>query len=137
MSSDHVGKLGFNRRPRRQIQRRSQLLMPISEAVQISVQTSASPHWSPITKLLVGFVIVGIIAFLFNRFANLITPLLMVIIIVYLLHPVTGAIARGLNIPWRAAVNILFLIIVLLLIGLLAWGGVGLVQQVQSLIGSI
>ena len=96
-----------------------------------------SPRWSSTTKLLIGLVMVGIAAFLLNRFANLITPLLMIIIIVYLLHPVTGAIARGLHLSWRASVNILFLIIVLLLIGLLTWGGVGLVQQIQSLILSI
>jgi predicted PurR-regulated permease PerM len=96
-----------------------------------------SPRWNPMTKLLIGLVMVGIAAFLLSRFANLITPLLMIIIIVYLLHPVTRAIARGLRISWRASVNILYLIIVLLLIGLLTWGGVGLVQQIQSLIVSI
>ena len=134
MSSDYVGKLGFSRRPRRRIQRRSQLLEPTSEAVQISVQTSASPHWSPITKLLVGLVMVGIIAFLFNRFASLVTPLLMIIIIVYLLHPIASTMARRLGISWSASVNILFLIILLLLIGLLTLGGLGLVGQIQSLI---
>lgn len=99
--------------------------------------TTPSPRWNPITKLLIGLIMVGIAAFLLNRFANLITPLLMIIIIVYLLHPVTAAMARGLRISWRASVNILYLIILLLLISLLTWGGVGLVQQVQSLIGSI
>jgi predicted PurR-regulated permease PerM len=137
MSSDYVGKLGINRRPKRRIQRHPELLEPTSEAVQISVQTSTSPRWSPITKLLVGLVIVGIIAFLFNRFASLVTPLLMVFIISYLFHPLASGISRGLNISWRAAVNILYLLILILLIGLVTLGGVGLVQQVQSLIGVI
>jgi len=96
-----------------------------------------SPRWSSTTKLLIGLIMVGIAAFLLSRFANLITPLLMIIIIVYLLHPVAGAISRGLRISWSASVNILYLIIVLLLIGLLTWGGVGLIQQIQSLIISI
>lgn len=96
-----------------------------------------SPRWSSTTKLLVGLIMVGIAAFLLSRFANLITPLLMIIIIVYLLHPVASAMSRGLRLSWRASVNILFPIIVLLLIGLLTWGGVGLVQQVQSLIVSL
>ena len=137
MSSDYVGKPGFNRRPRRRIQRRPQLLEPVSETVQVSIQTSTSPRWSPITKLLIGLVIVGIIAFLFNRFASLVTPLLMVFIISYLFHPLTSAISRGLNISWRAAVNILYLLILIILISLVTLGGVGLVQQVQSLIGVI
>jgi len=137
MSSDYVGKLGFSRRGPRRIQRRSPLLEPTAEVVQIPVQTSASPRWSPITKLLVGLVIVGIIAFLFNRFASLVTPLLMIIIIVYLLHPVASGLARGLGVSWKVAVHILFLIILLSLIGLLTLGGVGLVGQIQSLIGLV
>src|SRR6185503_14218069 len=96
-----------------------------------------SPRWSPATKLLVGLVIVGIVAFLLNRFATLITPLLLIFILAYLLHPLTSAIARGLGISWRAAVNLLYLSILIILISLITLGGVGLVQQVQSLIGVI
>ena len=102
------------------------------------IQTSVpSPRWSPATKLLVGLVIVGIVAFLLNRFATLITPLLLIVILAYLFHPLTLSIARGLGISWRAAVNLLYLSILIILIGLITLGGVGLVQQVQSLIGSI
>jgi len=96
--------------------------------------SSISPRWSPTTKLLVGLVIVGIIAFLLNRFATLITPLLMIFILAYLFHPLASAISRGLNVSWRAAVNILYLLILIILITLVTLGGVGLVQQVQSLI---
>src|SRR5512134_1142684 len=95
-------------------------------------QPVTSHRWSPITKLLVGLVIIGIIAFLLYRFTSLVPPLLMVVILVYLLHPVASAIAVGLQISWRAAVNILYLAIVVGLIGLLAWGGLNLIQQVQS-----
>src|SRR6266508_2234467 len=95
---------------------------------------STSPRWSSTTKLLVGLVIVGIVAFLFFRFTSLITPLLIVFILAYLLHPVTTVLSRSLNISWKAAVNILFFVILILLIGLLTLGGVGLVAQVQSLI---
>ena len=98
---------------------------------------TSSPRWSPTTKLLVGLVIVGIIAFLLYRFATLITPLMMIFILAYLFHPLASAISRGLDISWRAAVNLLYLLIVILLIGLVTLGGVGLVQQVQSLIGVI
>lgn len=96
-----------------------------------------SPRWSSTTKLLVGLIIIGVIAFLLNRFTSLVPPLLMIFILVYLLHPITAGLSRGLQITWRAAVNILYLFIVISLIGLLAWGGVGLVQQVQSLISQI
>jgi predicted PurR-regulated permease PerM len=98
---------------------------------------TSSPRWSPTTKLLVGLVIVGIVAFLFNRFTSLITPLMMVFILAYLLHPLTTLTSRGLHISWKAAVNILYVVILVLLIGLLTLGGVGLVAQVQSLINQV
>ena len=67
----------------------------------------SSPRWSSTTKLLVGLVIIGIIAFLMSRFGSLIPPLLMIFIIAYLFHPLTALIANGLGISWKAAVNIL------------------------------
>jgi predicted PurR-regulated permease PerM len=95
---------------------------------------TTSPRWSSTTKLLVGLIVVGIVAFLFFRFTSLITPLLIVFILAYLLHPVATLLARGLNVSWKASVNILYFVILILLIGLLTLGGVGLIAQVQSLI---
>ena len=100
-------------------------------------KTYSSPRWSSMTKMLIGLVIFGILAFFLYRFSNLIPPLLMIFIITYLLHPVNAIISRTLHIPWKASVNILFLLIVIILIGLLTLGGVGLVGQVQSLVDSI
>ena len=93
-----------------------------------------SPRWSSTTKLLVGLIIVGIVGFLVIRFTSLITPLLIVFILAYLLHPLITILSRSLNISWKAAVNILFFVILIIIIGLLTLGGVGLVAQVQSLI---
>jgi len=100
-------------------------------------KTTPSPRWSATTKLLVGLVILSIMAFLIYRFSNLVPPLLMIFILTYLLHPVTASLSRGLRLPWKLSVNILYLLMVILLIGLLTWGGVGLVGQVQSLVRSI
>ena len=130
MSSDHVGKLGFRRR-------RSRPVEQVSEIIEVSTQPQTSPRWSTTTKLLVGLVIIGIIAFFIYRFASLIPPLLMIFIIAYLFHPMTSMIANGLGISWKAAVNILYAVIFFLLFGLLTLGGIGLIQQVQSLIGQV
>jgi len=101
-------------------------------------QTSVpSPSWGSTTKLLIGLIVIGITAFFLYRFSNLIPPLLMIFVLVYLLHPVNTAISRVLRLSWQASVNILYLIILLSLIGLLTWGGVGLIGQIQSLIGSV
>jgi predicted PurR-regulated permease PerM len=96
-----------------------------------------SPTWSSTTKLLIGLVVVGIATFLLYRFSNLIPPLLMIFVLVYLLHPVNAAISRGLRLSWKVSVNILYLIILLILIGLLTLGGFGLIGQIQNLIKSV
>jgi predicted PurR-regulated permease PerM len=98
------------------------------------VPPHTSPHWSSITKLLVGLMMIGIVAFLLIHFQSLISPLLLILIIAYLLHPLAALIANKLGISWRAAVNLLYLTILVCIIGLLTVGGIGLVQQVQSLI---
>lgn len=100
-------------------------------------KSGTSPRWNSNTKLLFGLIIVGIITFLIYRFASLIPSLLLILIIVYLLHPIGQAISRALHISWKASINILYLLILIILIGLLTWGGVGLVQQVQNLITSV
>lgn len=139
MSSRYAGTSGPSRRPRYRIQRQEHVLEPVLERVETLVPASASPspRWTPTTKLLVGLVIVGIAAFLLLRFTSLITPLLMVFIVAYLLHPVAALMSRGLRISWQASINILYFGILLLLIGLLTLGGVGLVAQVQSLINQV
>src|SRR5512145_526739 len=136
MSSSYVGKPGIRRHSKRRVQPQGQLLETVSETVQVLPRAS-SPRWTSTTKLLVGLVIVGIVAFLLYRFTSLLTPLLMVFILAYLLQPVATLIARGFNISWKAAVNILYFVILVLLIGLLTLGGVGLVGQVQSLIQGV
>jgi predicted PurR-regulated permease PerM len=60
--------------------------------------------------------------------------LLLVFIFSYLLHPAASFISRKLRFSWRAAVGLLYLMILILLLGLLTLGGVGLVNQIQSLI---
>jgi len=99
--------------------------------------TNATPRWGSNTKLLVGLIVFSLFVFLLYRFSNLMVPLLMIFIISYLLHPVSSTISRLLHISWRASVNILFVSIVVILIGLLAWGGVGLFGQIQSLINAV
>lgn len=137
MSSDYAGKPGFRRRIKRHIQSQGQLLEQVSETVPVPAGASLSPRWNPTTKLLVGLVMVGIVAFLLYRFTSLITPLLMVFILAYLLHPVATLISRSLRISWKASVNILYLVILILILGSLTLSGVGLVTQIQNLIGQV
>lgn len=99
--------------------------------------SASSPRWGSTTKLLAGLVILGIVTFLITRFSNLITPLLIIFIFAYLLHPITSFISKNLRISWKASVNLLFLALLILLVSLLTLGGVGLVGQIQSLVASV
>ncbi len=96
-----------------------------------------SPRWSTTTRLVVSLTIVAVIAALVIRFRNFVGPLLLAFLLSYLLYPAIVLIQRRLNLSWRAAVNLVFLVILILGLGLLTMGGIGLVAQIQSLIAFI
>jgi predicted PurR-regulated permease PerM len=98
---------------------------------------STSPRWGATTKMVVAFTFVAIVAALLVRFSNILGPLLLAFIFSYLLHPVASFLSRSTHVSWRASVGIIFVIILLLLLGLLTLGGVGLVNQIQSLISTL
>ena len=93
-----------------------------------------SPEWGTNTKLVIALTIVVIVGALLVKFQFIITPLVMAFLLSYLFHPVADFLQRKLHFSWNAAVGMIFLIIIILLVGLLTLGGVGLVQQVQSVV---
>lgn len=95
---------------------------------------SSSPGWGTNTKLVVALTTVVVIGALLVKFQFIITPLVMAFLLSYLFHPIADFLLRKLHFSWNASVAVIFLIIVILLVGLLTLGGVGLVQQVQSLV---
>ncbi len=94
----------------------------------------SSPGWGTNTKLVIALTIVVIVGALLVKFQFIITPLVMAFLLSYLFHPVADFLQRKLRFSWNASVGVIFLIIIILLLGLLTLGGVGLVQQVQSLV---
>ena len=88
-----------------------------------SLPPKTSPRWSSTTKLLVGLVMIGIVAFLLICFQDLISPLLLIFIIAYLFHPLAALIANKLGLSWRAAVTVLYLTILICIVGLLTVAG--------------
>ncbi len=94
----------------------------------------ASPRWGAITKLVVALTFIAILAWVFSRFQSIIPPLLMAFILSYLLYPVASFLSRKLRFSWRAAVGSIFILLLILFLSLLTVGGLGLVQQIQSLI---
>ncbi len=96
--------------------------------------SSSSPHWGATTKLVIALTVVAIAAGLFVQFHSIIGPLLLAFILAYLLHPVASFLQRRLHFAWQFAVAFIYLLLVILLLGLLALGGVGLIQQAQNLV---
>lgn len=94
----------------------------------------SSPRWNTTTKLIVGLSAVALIAALFLKFKYIVAPLLVSLLLAYLLYPVASFFHRKVKIPWRLISLILYLLLFLAVIGLLTWGGISLVEQVQNLI---
>ena len=111
--------------------------MPTKKRSEIQPEFGPSPPWGSSTKVIIGLTLIALVAMMLWRFSNLVTPLMMVAIFVYLLHPAVSFVRRVLHLPWGAAVTIIYLFIILIILGLLTIGGVGLVQQIQSLIASV
>jgi predicted PurR-regulated permease PerM len=97
-------------------------------------QSPISPRWGNITKLVVTLTLVVIVGVLLVRFKFIIGPVLMAFVLAYLLLPLAALMSKKTPISWGVAVNIIYLVFIIILLTLLTWGGVGLIGQVQNLI---
>jgi predicted PurR-regulated permease PerM len=97
-------------------------------------QTPSSPTWGTNTKLVVALTIVVIVGALLVKFQFVISPLLIAFMMSYLFHPVASFLQRRMQFSWGAAVGVVYFLILIFFLGVLTAGGVGLVQQIQSLV---
>jgi predicted PurR-regulated permease PerM len=95
---------------------------------------SSSPRWNGTAKLIVALLIAIVIIYVLYRFQTYLAPLLLSFLIAYLVHPLAKFLNERLRIPWRAISTIIFVLLFLVLIGLLTWGGISIVDQIQNLI---
>ncbi|NLN69844.1 MAG: AI-2E family transporter [Chloroflexi bacterium] len=96
-----------------------------------------SPNWAWTTKLVVGLALVAIFLLLIVRFQTFLGPLITAILIAYLINPLANFATKKLKLPWRISVTVIYLLLVLVILGLMTWGGFALVEQVQNLISFI
>jgi predicted PurR-regulated permease PerM len=97
----------------------------------------ASPKWGSMTKMVVGLTVIAIIAAMLVQFRTIIGPLLLAIVLSYLLFPVASLVSRLVKLPWRASVNLIYLLVVLIYLGLITVTGLTVVTQLQSLINFV
>ncbi|HNT24300.1 MAG TPA: AI-2E family transporter [Anaerolineales bacterium] len=98
---------------------------------------TTSPNWNSTIKLVVGLTIAGMFAVLLITFRNIIGPLLLAFIVAYLIHPIALRLSGLPHLSWRAAVNLIYIILILLILGASTLTGLAVVQQTQSLIRAL
>jgi len=96
--------------------------------------STSSPRWGAMTKLVIALTFIAILAGVLIRFQPIIAPLLMAFILAYLFYPLSSVLNHKLHFSWRAAVGLIYVLLVIILLAIITVGGLGLVQQIQSLI---
>ncbi len=103
-------------------------------SMQPEAPSSNPQNWNSTTKLVVALTFVAALAALLIKFRFVLGPLLMALILAYLFQPIADRLQRA-GLSWRLSVAVIYIFILLLILGLIALGGVGLIQQIQSLVG--
>ena len=98
---------------------------------------SQTPVWTSTTKTVVGLTLVAILAGMLIKFQGILPPLLMAFILVYLLYPIASFLTHKLRFKWSLSVNLIYLLLILLILGLLTIAGFEIVTQIQSLISLV
>ncbi len=93
-----------------------------------------SPPWSNTTKLVVALTLVAALAGFFISFRNIVGPLLMAFLLAYVLYPTANHIRRRLPASWRVSVTLIYVVLFVIILGVLVWGGFVLVDQILALI---
>jgi len=94
----------------------------------------SSPKWNSTFKMIVGLTVAGTLLALLIYFRSIIGPLILAFILVYLLHPLAVFLNTRTKLSWRASVNIIYLVLLILLITSSTLIGLATVQQIESLI---
>ena len=97
-------------------------------------QIKTSPPWGMNAKLIVSLTIIASVAWLLLKVQNLLGPLLIAFTLIYLFYPLASLLHRYLRLPWRLAVTVIYLLVVIILVGLLTLGGLALFEQIQNLV---
>ena len=102
-------------------------------AVEAQDLIPMSPRWGPFTKFLIALVLIVLLGAVLLRFQQMIVPLVLAVMLTYLLRPVAAAVATRTGLSWRAAVALLYAVLLVLLLTLLTLTGIAVIQQMQAL----
>lgn len=91
-------------------------------------------RWSSTTKLVVALVFAALLLLMAIQFRYLLSPLLAAVVLAYIFQPSVLFVSRKLKISNRFSVTIIYILFVVILLGLLTWGGFAISGQVSGLI---
>jgi len=93
-----------------------------------------SPKWNSTIKTIIGLTTAGLITVTLIYFRSIIGPLIMAFILIYLLHPVAAFLNNHTRLSWRASVNLIYIVLLIILLTSSTLTSLAAVQQIQSLI---
>lgn len=96
-----------------------------------------SPRWQKSTKqaIVIGLIAALLICAYFLR--NMIAPLIMAAILTYFMRPAARFFNQRLNFSWKWSTAVVYILLILVVLGLIAWGGISIFSQVENLINFI
>ena len=94
----------------------------------------ASPKWGSTFKMVVGLTGAALDLAMLIYFRSIIGPLILAFILIYLLHPIAAFLNTHTRLSWRASVNVIYIILLIILIASSTLTGLAAVQQIQNLI---
>ncbi len=110
-------------------------MVPMSlENLSPKQKRSDSPRWNWTTKLIVGLALVAVAIWLLVQFQHFLGPIILAFILAYLFYPVANFLQKYIKLPWRLSVALIYIVVILVVLGLLTWGGLALFDQIQNLI---
>ncbi|HAF61431.1 MAG TPA: hypothetical protein DCK95_03795 [Anaerolineaceae bacterium] len=97
-------------------------------------ETTTSPKWSPATKIIIVVILLVIAVAILIRFSDLIPVVGGAFVISTILKPAARFLHEKLKFSWGLASGLLVILLVLVIVGALVWGGVSIVEEIQGLI---
>ena len=97
-------------------------------------ENQRSPNWNWTTKLVAGLALVALALLLLVQFREFLGPIISAFILAYLIYPIANFLHKKVKMPWGISVGLIYIILLLAFLGLIAWGGLALAEQIQNLI---
>jgi len=107
---------------------------PINTNFEEQPESNQTPPWSWTTKLVVGLAVTALAIWLLVQLQDFLGPIIAAFILAYLIYPIASFLQKRVKIPWRISVTLIYVLLFLSIVGLVTWGGIALVDQIQNLI---